>query len=237
MEEDRDWRKYEEQIFERLKELGGPASEVLFNQNLPGHLSEVDRQVDVLVKGAFAGGVAEGTMAVDCKCWGKNVDVMDVDRFVGTIEDLRTDYGLLVTTEGFSDAAKNRAANARGIRVDVVPYQDLAEWGPPLELCQICGGARGDAPPGMVYIDRFDAGPKATLAMGAGQCDRCDAFHLGCHCGAVNSTVDTQLGSWKECDGGCGLEWRVDAEVDHEGLLLETDPRKQVKLRSTTVAE
>jgi hypothetical protein len=95
MAAERDWRQYERQIFDHLKKLAGEDSEVQFDQSVPGYLSEVERQVDVFVRGRFAGQTATGTMAVDCKCWSKKVDVMDVDRFVGTIEDIRTDFGPL----------------------------------------------------------------------------------------------------------------------------------------------
>lgn len=90
------WRKYERQIHDRLvKMAGGENAEVIFDGRLPGRLSGTERQVDVLVRGEFAGGVGEATMAVDCKCFSKKVDV---EAFVGLVDDVGTDLGLIVTT-------------------------------------------------------------------------------------------------------------------------------------------
>jgi hypothetical protein len=79
-----DWREYEEEIFELLKAKAMSDARVEFDIRLPGHLSGVDRQVDVYVEGLVAGGVMPGpaTLAVDCKCWSSKVDVADVERFI-----------------------------------------------------------------------------------------------------------------------------------------------------------
>jgi len=234
MASDRDWRQYERQIFDRLTKLAGEDSVVEFDQSVPGYLSEAERQVDVLVRGRFAGQTATGTMAVDCKCWSKKVDVMDVDRFVGTIEDIRTDFGLLVTTEGFTPAAKRRAENARGIRVDVVPYEELEDWEPPVEICHICTDDAADRPPGIVYIDSFDDSARtrgSELAIGVGVCERCDAIHMECSCGTINAQTDFVHGEWQECEGGCGVEWKVEIEVDRKGMPVSVDPRDSVEFR------
>jgi hypothetical protein len=45
-------------------------------------------------------------MAVDCKCFTRNVDVKAVEVFIGLVEDVGTDFGLIVTTEGYSPAAR-----------------------------------------------------------------------------------------------------------------------------------
>lgn len=116
-----DWRDYEEYIVEKLEEWGGDEAEVLFDQELPGTISGVKRQVDALVTGAFAGGVEKGlTAAVDCKCYSRKVDIKAVEAFLGLVEDVQTDLGLLVTNVGYSEAAIRRA-NRRGIRIHTVP--------------------------------------------------------------------------------------------------------------------
>lgn len=116
-----DWRDYEEYIAGKLEEWGGEGAEVLIDQKLPGTISKVDRQIDALVTGAFVGGVVpKATAAVDCKCYGRKVDVKDVEAFIGLVEDVQTDFGLLITTQGFSKAA-NRRAERRGIRLHTVP--------------------------------------------------------------------------------------------------------------------
>jgi hypothetical protein len=45
------WRDYEDHIYTKLSEWAGPRAAVKFDQTLPGKFSEVERQVDVVVKG------------------------------------------------------------------------------------------------------------------------------------------------------------------------------------------
>ena len=117
------WREYEEYIAEKLEEWGGGQAKVDFDQKLPGKLSGTTRQVDALVTGAFAGGVVPAaTAAVDCKYYSSNVDVKDVEAFIGLVEDVETDFGLLITSVGFSPAAEERARRHRAIRLRRVPW-------------------------------------------------------------------------------------------------------------------
>jgi hypothetical protein len=88
--------------------------------------------------------------------------------------------------------------------------------------------------PGGVYIEGFVAGqepPGAELAVGAGTCDRCQAVHIECSCGTVNYAVEAEEGEWMECQGGCGVEWKVEIEVDRKGMPLTADARDQVEFR------
>jgi restriction endonuclease Mrr len=87
----------------------------------------------VYVTGRFAGNVLPGpaTLAVDCKCWSSTVNVPDVERFMGLLEDIRADLGLIITTTGFSAAAQARATHGRGVHIEVITFEDLELWNPP----------------------------------------------------------------------------------------------------------
>jgi hypothetical protein len=126
------WRRYEEEIYALLAAKASPDAEVKFDVKLPGHLSGTDRQIDVFVRGRFAGSVLPNpaTLAVDCKCWSSTVNVPDVERFMGLLEDIRADLGLIVTTTGFSRAALARAAHGRGVHIEVITFEDLEKWTP-----------------------------------------------------------------------------------------------------------
>jgi hypothetical protein len=237
MSSERDWKQYENQIFERLKEMAGPDAEVNFDVSMPGRLSRVDRQIDVFVRGDFAGHVTRATMAVDCKCFSRKVDVKDVETFIGLVEDVGTDFGLLVTTEGFSEAAKNRAAAARGMKIDIVPYEELPDWEPPFRFCEVCTDWESDRMPGGVYIEPFVPGhepPGAELVVGVGSCDRCQAIYMECGCGTVNHAIEFEHGEWLQCEGGCGVDWKAEVEVDRKGMPLTVDPHDQVEFRRTS---
>lgn len=117
------WRKYEKHILERIREWAGPDATIEFDQKLPGKTSGGPRQIDILVTGDFAGGVQKNlTAAIDCKHYGKNINVGHADKFVGLIEDVQTDLGILVTNKSWSPAAEKRLP--RGMSLRQVPDED-----------------------------------------------------------------------------------------------------------------
>lgn len=88
------------------KELA-PASEVLHDQRLPGRKSGRTRQIDVLVKDRV--GQYEIQIVIDCKDYKKPADVKSVEEFLGLVDDVGAQKGVLVCPSGFSAAAKTRA--------------------------------------------------------------------------------------------------------------------------------
>lgn len=138
------WKTYERQIADRIRSRAAPDAAVTFDmdgqQTLRGRFSRIDRQIDVIVCGRFAG--LDGTlrMIVDCKCWGRKVDVPAVEAFGGLVDDVGAPLGLLVTTLGYSDAAKRRAEGFRTVQLDVVPFDELAAWRPRRPTVAITAG-------------------------------------------------------------------------------------------------
>jgi len=128
------WKAYEQQIAESLREAAGADAEVTFDdrgrQRLPGRFSKIDRQIDVIVKGRFAGLSSPHTMIVDCKLINHRLDVTHVEAFAGLLDDVGVSVGLLVSSDGFSPAAQRRAEAVRGLELDVVQLDDLAKWRP-----------------------------------------------------------------------------------------------------------
>jgi Restriction endonuclease len=113
------WRDYEEHIYEKLSEWAGDDARVEFEQSIEGKFSGVPRQVDALISGRFANVTdREITAAVDCKYYARNINVKKVDEFIGFLEDVQTDLGILITNCGFSPGAKQRAN--RGVELLVI---------------------------------------------------------------------------------------------------------------------
>jgi hypothetical protein len=129
-----EWKAYERQIYKALKAGVAADAEVTFDehgtQRLPGRCTGIDRQIDVIVRGRFAGLPDIHTMIVDCKCLSRKVDVKDVEAFIELVKDVGAVFGLLVARTGFSKTARIRAAAARGIVLGVVPLDELAVWLP-----------------------------------------------------------------------------------------------------------
>jgi hypothetical protein len=123
------WKRYEQQIFALLKTKARDAA-VEADARLPGLYSGVERQIDVLVTGRFPGLVAPQNMVVECKAFNRKINVKDVETAFGLVQDVGAPLGLLITTAGFSEAAKRRALHFRGLSLDVVELDDLAAWRP-----------------------------------------------------------------------------------------------------------
>ena len=62
-------------------------------------------------------------MVVDCKCFAENVDVKDVEQFLGLLNDVDVPLGMLVTTKAYSAAAEQRTLR---VLKEVVPLVDIA---------------------------------------------------------------------------------------------------------------
>lgn len=121
--------EYENGIADVLAFLANDAAVVERNVQMPGAKSDTNRQIDVRVTGRIFG-AGNATMVVDCKRYKKSLDVIAVGAFVGLVEDVGADIGLLVTTTGASEAAFNYAKSVRGIRLDILPIETLAAWSP-----------------------------------------------------------------------------------------------------------
>ncbi len=129
-----EWKVYEQQIYAKLKAGVAADADVTFDdrgsRRLPGRFSGANRQIDVIVRGSFAGLPGPHTMIVDCKLVGRRLNVIHVEAFAGLLDDVNVTFGLLVTAKGFSEAAKRRAASVRGMQLDVVELDELQKWRP-----------------------------------------------------------------------------------------------------------
>jgi restriction endonuclease len=108
------WKRYEQSVHKLLEALD-PAASVTHNRRVPGLLSGVSRQVDVLAKGSVVG--LPITVAVECKKHGRVVDVGTLDQFVGKLLDIGADRGIIYSYSGFTSSAVMRAASARNPHV------------------------------------------------------------------------------------------------------------------------
>ena len=104
------FREYENGVADVLAFLFGDTATVERNVRLPGRFSETRRQIDVLVRCRILD-AADLTMIVDCKLWNSRLDVKDVESFIGLVQDVGADSGLLMVAEGASKAARARAAS------------------------------------------------------------------------------------------------------------------------------
>lgn len=121
--------EYENGVADVLSFLAAGEADVDRNVQMLGRKSGVNRQIDVRVRGRIFG-AGDATMVVDCKRYTSPLDVNDVATFVGLVDDVVADIGLMVTTTGASPAAFEFARNSRGIRLDILSVEELAAWSP-----------------------------------------------------------------------------------------------------------
>lgn len=120
------WLKYEKVLLDYLQTEHSEA-EVEHNVNLPGTLSGVDRQIDVLVRERLPGDTV--TTAFEAKCYKRRVNVKNVEEAIGLFRDVSVDRGVVVTTVGYSDAALQRAyADDVEIELDILNLADLGQF-------------------------------------------------------------------------------------------------------------
>lgn len=66
---------------------------------------------------------------VDGKYFSKNIDVKEVEKFIGMLNDCGVHKGLLITQEGYSDAAIERAYNdPLDVELDILNFKELQQF-------------------------------------------------------------------------------------------------------------
>ncbi|MDD4911001.1 MAG: restriction endonuclease [Sideroxydans sp.] len=101
-----DWLILEELVASIQKKLA-PAASVEHNVHIKGRITQVDRQVDVLVTQLI--GQYKMTIVIDCKDTKRPVDTKGVEEFSGLVNDIGANKGVLVCPAGFTKAALRTA--------------------------------------------------------------------------------------------------------------------------------
>jgi len=132
-------------VIERLE----PGATVRHDARVPVIGDDRVRQVDVYIEGRIAG--LSFTIVIDTKHYARPLDVKAVDEFLGMLDDIKPNMGVLVSLRGFSSGAKKRAAKE----------------GRRLTLCSVFSGKQPDfsAPIGIgiISVRRTELEAKAHL--------------------------------------------------------------------------
>ncbi|GIU52514.1 hypothetical protein TUM4438_45440 [Shewanella sairae] len=117
------WKQYETEIFEHFQQQY-PDAEITLDAKKTGIYSKVSRQIDILIEQYVAGN--RFTLVIDGKFFNKKVDVKAVESFIGMLEDIGAHKGLLISNQGFSEAAYNRAHfGPSEVELDILNFKDL----------------------------------------------------------------------------------------------------------------
>ncbi|RQO32637.1 hypothetical protein DBR32_03325 [Taibaiella sp. KBW10] len=117
------WKDYENKLFNFLKETY-PECEIEYDDSIFGLYSKTERQIDFAIRGNLAGKRILGV--VDSKYYSRNIDVKDVESFIGMIQDVNANFGFMITNNGYSKAAKNRVKYSN-LKLDILRVNELNE--------------------------------------------------------------------------------------------------------------
>lgn len=217
------WRDYEVYITRHFQRLF-PGASVRHDIKRLGIVSKVERQIDILIEGNVAS--FDLTIIIDCKYFGKKVDVKDVDEFLGYLHDLRASKGILITNNGYTEAAYNRATNdTRDVELRIIDFKDLEQYQAFMAIPYFgAHGAVVSAPDGWV-VD--SAPPKPQLAafypMGL---SRGEALHSEGYIYLSSSKKDAKWPSLEyllETQGQAILAHYKNPRFAHEPIQLRDD--------------
>ncbi len=117
------WKEYEQEIAEYFRSEY-PVAKITPNAHLVGKFSKIERQIDLLVE--EQGSDFTFRIAVDAKHYTDRIDVKDVEQFLGFLHDVSVDVGVMISPEGYSKAAINRAHyDDSRLELDILNFKEL----------------------------------------------------------------------------------------------------------------
>lgn len=122
------WEEYENAVLDECRRVYDVYGAIIRkNVHLRGTLSGVLRQIDVLV--TFPLLDYSSTIVIEAKHYSRKVSVKIVESFMGFLEDLGIENGVIVTEKGYSKAATNRAIRGRGnVTVEILCLSEMQQF-------------------------------------------------------------------------------------------------------------
>ncbi|MFA5805818.1 MAG: restriction endonuclease [Melioribacteraceae bacterium] len=99
------WKRFEE-LVKKVQEELAPDAVVKLDDKIIGQETGTIRQIDISVRQSI--GNYDILVAIDCKDYSRPVDVKDIEAFIGMIQDIHANKGVVVSASGFTKTAKRR---------------------------------------------------------------------------------------------------------------------------------
>lgn len=211
----KDWEKYEEQIFEKLR-TEFPDADIKKNQKIVGKYSERSRQIDILIKSKSIG--RELLVAVDCKKFSEKINVKTVESFIGFTEDIGAHVGIMITNKGYSKSALKRVTNKyhRDIQLDIVEFSYLDDYHFSWDDCHLCKNDDGFPRGRIMWEDPLSLVKEGVLTIiNKGDCSYCGELYVKCQgCGEImHFEVDQE-----DIECQCGNVFSIQSEYIGSGM-------------------
>lgn len=128
------WKRFEKIVAKIQKEFS-PNATVTHNDKIVGRRSGVERQIDISIRQSI--GQFELLIVIECKDYKIPIDVKGVEEFFGLLDDVAANKGALVSSNGFTDAARNRASEA-GVDIYSLVDTENLDWKPNVAIPFVC---------------------------------------------------------------------------------------------------
>lgn len=112
------WKEFEKAVYEIQKQFS-PNAKLIYDYKVKGKRSGTTRQVDIALFDSI--GQYNIFIAIECKDYKRPVDIKPVESFAQMLEDIGSDKGVIVSSNGFSNAAIKIAQDRR---IDVLRLVD-----------------------------------------------------------------------------------------------------------------
>jgi len=120
------WKDYEKEIQDYFTNAY-PKADISHNVKILGRYSQTERQIDILIEDYVAGNRIR--IVVDGKYFSEKIDVKNVEMFIGMLNDCEVNKGILISHEGFTEAAIKRAHyDPLDIDLDILNFKDLNQF-------------------------------------------------------------------------------------------------------------
>ncbi|MGW6600594.1 restriction endonuclease [Streptomyces sp. NPDC055036] len=110
------WRSFERLVADEVGKLD-PNATVQHDARLMGVHSGIERQIDVLASARAVGATVR--VAFECKLYKRAVSIGTVEEFIGKLQDVRVDRGVLCVFGGVTPAAFRRLAGVLHPNIDI----------------------------------------------------------------------------------------------------------------------
>lgn len=220
------WKKYERLIAQMMRDQLDTNFSVTPNATIKGISSNINRQIDVLIDSRHDTDNST-RLIVDAKIRTRKISLLDVESFIGLMNDVQATHGYLVSTNGFTKSAIIRAQEAITLRI--LPLEYLENFEPsnwPDCTVKNCknGKVFWDGYPAIdLYVQPQGAInheiSKLTIVNYVGKCDKCRCFYIKCtNCKTILMVPHSDSG---DCGHQCTCRpswfWLGSIESDSSG--------------------
>ncbi len=195
------WKEYEWLVAKLIhdEDTSATSRTVTYDKKVLGKISRQQRQIDILIEEKING--IEAVTIVDCKDRKRNIDIKSIESFIGMVDDVKADYGIIYSPKGYTSGAISRIEDRTDIILLYFDWESaniIRETASiPNRLqdsCVVC--CKDNTFPGLlVWEHAYPVIVDGIFCLYAtGQCLRCKTEYIWCEsCGIMTPVSDNDF--------------------------------------------